>query len=53
MAERHENEEMAPRTGETPAMGETPPAMGETPHEAEHESLGQRIGHLIHHEHEE
>jgi len=44
-----------PTMGEPPTMGD--PTMsenprGDTPEEREHETLGQRIGHLIHRQHD-
>jgi len=40
--------------GEAPTMGEPAmeenPMMGEAPHEGQHESLLERVEHLIHHD---
>ena len=65
MADSKDKEEMAPRAGDPamgtdPMMGEAPtmgeptmeenPMMGEAPHEGQHESLLERVEHLIHHD---
>ena len=56
MEQRTDHEGSAPRMGE-PTMGENPtmgdprmgePTMGDAPQEGEHESLGQRLEHLLH-----
>ena len=65
MQERTDNDGSAPRMEENPTMGnptmgETPtmgdpimgePTMGDAPQEGEHESLGQRLEHLLHRHH--
>ena len=46
---------MAPQMGDAPEMApqmgdaEMAPQMGDAPHMKEHESIGERIEHLIHH----
>ena len=56
MEERTDNEGSARRMEENPTMGENPttgnprmgePAMGDAPKDGGHESLGQRLEHLL------